>query len=99
MHVSECCVSVCVCFWVGGEGAWEWGECVSCFGDYDIPSVARGPHWMKACREFDVFIGSGDFLFLSQCFKNILFDVWIESGDFHFLSQCFKNISFDVWGL
>ena len=48
---------------------------------------------MKARREFDVFTESGDFLFLSQCFKNILFDVWIESGDFLFfgasVSKCF----------
>ena len=47
---------------------------------------------MKACREFDVFTESGDFLFLSQCFKNILFDVWIESGDFIFFEPVCQKI-------
>ena len=82
---------MCVLWGVG----WEWrSECESCFLDYDIPSTARGSHWMKARRELDVLKESGDFLFVSQCFKNISFDVWIESGDLFFWSQCVKLFHF-----
>ena len=85
-------MSVCVFFGVWG-GSGGVSERVV-FWIMTFHQLHGGSHWMKARREFDVLKESGDFLFVSQCFKNISFDVWIESGDLFFWSQCVKLFHF-----